>query len=131
MTEEKVIYEKSDVKITNLRAIFGDKTYAISNITSVTRREKTNLSAFLPVAIIVLGIAFISLTFFNEVINWATILYGIIMVVGGYFLALLLNTEYFVQIGGASGEIRAYTSKSIAKVTEIVQAINQAMIQQR
>jgi len=130
MTEEMVIYEKSDVKITNLRAIFGDKTYAISNITSVTRKEKTNLSAFLPVAIIVVGIAFISLAFFNDVINWGTILYGIFMVVGGYFLALLLNTEYFVQIGSASGEIRAYTSKSIAKVTEIVQAINQAMIQQ-
>ena len=129
MTEEKVIYEKSDVKITNLRAIFGDKTYAISSITSVTRREKTNLSAFLPVAIIVVGIAFISLAFFNDVINWATILYGIFMVVGGYFLALLLNTEYSVQIGSASGEIQAYTSKSIAKVTEIVQAINQAMIQ--
>ena len=130
MTEEKVIYEKSDIKITNLRAIFGDKTYTISNITAVTRKQKTNLSAFLPVAIIVVGIAFISLAFFNDVINWATILYGIFMVVGGYFLALLLNTEYSVQIGSASGEIQAYTSKSIAKVTEIVQAINQAMIQQ-
>jgi uncharacterized protein DUF6232 len=130
MTEEKVIYEKSDVKITNLRAIFGEKTYAISSITSVTRKEKTNLSAFLPVAIIVIGIAFISLAFFNAVINWAIILYGIFMVVGGYFLALLLNTEYFVQIDSASGQTQAYTSKSIAKVTEIVQAINQAMIQQ-
>jgi hypothetical protein len=130
MTEEKVIYEKSDVKITNLRAIFGEKTYAISSITSVTRKEKTNLSAFLPVAIIVIGIAFISLAFFNAVINWAIILYGIFMVVGGYFLALLLNTEYSVQIDSASGQTQAYTSKSIAKVTEIVQAINQAMIQQ-
>jgi hypothetical protein len=130
MTEEKVIYERGNIKVTNLRAIFGDKTYAISNITSVTKKEKTNLSAFLPVAIIVVGIAFISLAFFEDVINWATIIFGVFMVVGGYFVALLLKTEYFVQIGSASGETQAYTSKNIAEIAEIVQAINQAMIQQ-
>lgn len=130
MAEEKVIYEQGNIKITNLRAIFGDKIYAVSNITSVTRKEKTNLSAFLPVVIIVVGIAFISLALFNDVINWAIILYGIFMIIGGYFLALLLHTEYSVQIGSAAGETQAYTSKSITKVTEIVQAINTAMIQQ-
>jgi|SRR5215207_8841299 len=130
VTEEKVIYEKSDIRITNLRAIFGDKTYAISNIISVTKKERTNLSAFLPVAIIVLGIAFISFAFFNEVINWTAIWFGVFMVIGGYFVAMLLKTEYFVQIGTASGEEQAYKSKSIVKVTDIVRAINQAMIQQ-
>lgn len=130
MTQEKVIYEQGNIKITNMRAIFGDKTYAISNITSVTRKEKTNLSAFLPVAVIVVGIAFISFAFFIYAINWVAIGFGSIMVVGGYFLAMLLKTEYFVQIGSASGEEQAYKSKSIAKVTEIVKAVNQAMIQQ-
>lgn len=130
MTEEKVIYEQGDIKITNLRAIFGDKTYAISNITSVTKKEKTNLSAFLPVAIIVVGIAFISFAFFDEVINWIAIGFGVLMVVGGYFVAMLLKTEYFVQIGSASGEEQACKSKSIVKVTDIVRAINQAIIEQ-
>ena len=131
MPEEKVIYEQGNIRITNLRAIFGDKTYAISNITSVTKKEKTNLSAFLPVAIIVVGIAFISFAFFVDAINWAAISFGVFMVVGGYFVAMLLKIEYFVQIGSASGEEQAYESKSIAKVTDIVRAINQAMIQQR
>jgi hypothetical protein len=130
VTEEKVIYEQGNIKITNMRAIFGDKTYAISNITSVTKKEKTNLSAFLPVAIIVLGIAFISFAFFDEVINWTAIGFGVLMVVGGYFVAMLLKTEYFVQIGSASGEEQAYKSKSIVKVTDIVRAINQAIIEQ-
>ncbi len=130
MTEEKVIYEQGNIKITNLRAIFGDKTYAISNIISVTKKEKTNLSAFLPVAIIVVGIAFISFAFFDEVINWIAIGFGVLMVVGGYFVAMLLKTEYFVQIGSASGEEQAYKSKSIVKVTDIVRAINQAIIEQ-
>ena len=130
MTEEKVIYEQGNIKITNLRAVFGDKTYAISNITSVTKKEKTNLSAFLPVAIIVVGIAFISFAFFNEVINWIAIGFGVLMVVGGYFVAMLLKTEYFVQIGSASGEEQAYKSKSIVKVMDIVRAINQAIIEQ-
>jgi len=130
MTEEKVIYEQGDIRITNLRAIFGAKTYAISNIMSVTKKERTNLSAFLPVVIIVLGIAFISFAFFNEVINWIAIGFGVLMVVGGYFVAMLLKTEYFVEIGSASGEEQAYSSKSIVKVTDIVRAINQAIIEQ-
>ena len=130
MTEEKVIYEQGNIRITNLRAIFGNKTYAISNITSVTKKEKTNLSAFLPVAIIVVGIAFISFAFFNQIINWIAIGFGVLMVVGGYFVAMLLKTEYFVQIGSASGEEQAYKSKSIVKVTDIVRAINQAIIEQ-
>lgn len=130
VTEEKVIYEQGDIKITNLRAIFGDKTYAISNITSVTKKEKTNLSAFLPVAIIVVGIAFISFAFFDEVINWIAIGFGVLMVVGGYFVAMLLKTEYFVQIASAVGEEEACKSKSIVKVTDIVRAINQAIIEQ-
>jgi len=130
MTEEKVIYEQGDIKITNLRAIFGDKTYAISNITSVTKKEKTNLSAFLPVAIIVVGIAFISFAFFDQVINWIAIGFGVLMVVGGYFVAMLLKTEYFVQIASAVGEEQAYKSKSIVKVTDVVRAINQAIIEQ-
>lgn len=131
VSEEKVIYEQGDIKITNLRAIFGDKTYAISNVTSVTKKEKTNLSAFLPVAIIVVGIAFISFAFFDEVINWIAIGFGILMVVGGYFVAMLLKTEYFVQIASAVGVEEAYKSKSIVKVTDIVRAINQAIIEQR
>ena len=130
MTEEKVIYEQGNIKITNMRAIFGDKTYAISNITSVTKKEKTNLSAFLPVAIIVVGIAFISFAFFNEVINWIAIGFGVLMVVGGYFVAMLLKTQYFVQIGSAAGEEQAYKSKSIVKVMDIVRAINRAIIEQ-
>ena len=130
MTEEKVIYEQGDIRITNLRAIFGAKTYAISNIMSVTKKERTNLSAFLPVVIIVLGIAFISFAFFNEVINWIAIGFGVLMVVGGYFVAMLLKTEYFVEIGSASGEEQAYHSKSIVKVTDIVRAINQAIVEQ-
>jgi hypothetical protein len=96
----------------------------------VTKKEKTNLSAFLPVAIIVLGIAFISFAFFNAVMNWTAIWFGVLMVVGGYFVAMLLKTEYFVEIGSASGEEQAYKSKSIVKVTDIVRAINQAIIEQ-
>ena len=129
MTEEKVIYEQGDIKITNIRAIFGDKTYTISNITSVAKMEKTTPFSFLPVSIIVFGIAFMTISFFNDV-NWAIMILGVFMVIGGYFVAMLLRTEYFVQIGSAAGETEAYTSKNIAEIEKIVQAVNQAMIQQ-
>ena len=49
-------------------------------------------------------------------------LYGVV--------AMLLKTEYFVEIGSASGEEQAYHSKSIVKVTDIVRAINQAILEQ-
>jgi hypothetical protein len=130
MTEEKVIYKKGTVRITNLRAIFGDKTYAISNITSVTKKEKPNPAAFSPIAIITFGFAFLVIGFIGEVTNWAMLFLAVMMIGGGYFLAMLLRTEYSVQIGSAAGEEQAYTSKSIAEVSEIVQAINTAMIVQ-
>jgi membrane-bound ClpP family serine protease len=129
MSEEKVIYEKGNIKITNMRAIFGDKTYAVSNITSVTKKEKTTPFSFLPVGIIVFGIAFITISFFNN-LNGALMILGVFMVIGGYFVAMLLRTEYFIQLGSAAGDTEAYTSKDIAEIEKIVQAINQAMIQQ-
>ena len=130
MLEEKVIYERGNVKITNLSAIFGYKTYAISSITSVTQKEKTNLLAFWPLATMVFGIALIILAFFKDFINWAMVIFGIFVAVGGYFVALLNHTEYFVQIGGTFGEEQAFKSMYIGEVTEIVQAINQAVIQE-
>ena len=129
MTEEKIIYEEGNIKITNVRAIFGDKTYAISNITSVTKKEKPTPYSFLPVGIIVFGIAFITISFFNN-FNAAIMTLGVFMVVGGYFLAMLPKTQYFVQFGSAAGEEQVYTSKSIAEIEKIVQAVNEAMIQQ-
>ena len=129
MTEEKVIYEQGNIKITNLRAIFDDKTYAVSNITSVTKKEKTTPFSFLPVGITVFGIAFMTISFFND-LNWAVMILGVFMVIGGYFVAMLLRTEYYVEFGSAAGEEQAYASKNIAEIEKIVQAVNQAMIQQ-
>ena len=130
MAVEKVVYENANVKITNLRAIFSDKTYAIPNITLVTRKEKPNAAAFLPIAVTTLGFAFLIIGFIGEVTNRPMFFLAFVMVFGGYFLAMLLRTEYTVQIGSTSGEELAYTSKSIAEVTEIVDAINMAMIRQ-
>ena len=129
MSEEKVIDEKGNIKITNMRAIFGDKTYAVSNITSETKKEKTTPFSFLPVGIIVFGIAFITISFFNN-LNGAIMILGVFMVIGGYFVAMLLRMEYFIQLGSAAGDTEAYTSNDIAEIEKIVQAINQTTIQQ-
>ena len=37
MAQEKNIYEKGNIKITDVRAVFGKKTYAISDITSIEK----------------------------------------------------------------------------------------------
>jgi hypothetical protein len=130
MTEEKVIYEKNDVKITNVRAFFAHTTYAISSITSVTKKMKVNLLTFWPLATIGFGIALIIYAFINDVMNWGMVMLGIIVVVGGFFVALLDNTEYSVQISSASGKTEVFKSMYLAEVVEIIDALNQAMIQQ-
>jgi hypothetical protein len=127
MTEERVIYEKNNIKITNMRAFFVHKTYAISSITSVRKKEKVNPLTFWPLATIVFGIALIILAFNNDVMNWGMVMLGVFVVIGGGSAALLNNAEYSVQIGSASGETTVFKSVHIDEVVEIIQALNQAI----
>jgi hypothetical protein len=50
--EEETIFEEGDARITNLRAIISGKTFAMSNITSVSLEELTP-SNFLSGAIMI------------------------------------------------------------------------------
>ena len=52
---ETIILKVNDIKITNLRAVIGAKTYAVSNITSVSLAEK-NLSPVVGKAVVIVSL---------------------------------------------------------------------------
>jgi len=128
MTEEKVIYEQGNIKITNLRAVFGEKTYAMSNITSVEQGTKQPSGCF-SFSFLIGGVFLIIFAFRSIEENWGMLALGIIVGIVGIVTLRYQKPEYVVQFGSASGEIKAYTSLNQDEIKQIVQAINEAIIQ--
>jgi hypothetical protein len=79
MTDEKAIYEQGTIKITNLRAVFGDKTYAMSNITSVEKGTKADNSGCVVAAMVLIGILMVVFSF-SDGIQWGTLTGGLLLV---------------------------------------------------
>ena len=127
MADETTLFEEKDIKITNLRAIFGDKTYAMSNITSVSRETKDSLGCALP-ALVIIGIM-ITIFSFIDGPSWGTAAIGIFMAGAGIIGAKNQKPDHIVQIGSSSGEIKAYTSQDRELIEKIVNALNDAIIQ--
>jgi hypothetical protein len=129
MPEEKVIYQQRNIKITNLRAVFGDKTYAMSNITSVEKLSDTPTGAFgwlfLVLGLIVGMIALLA----DATYKLPMFLLAAMMIIGGVGTLKPGKPEYIVQFGSASGEIKAYTSTDHKEIEAIVAAINEAIVQ--
>lgn len=126
---EATIYEKNDIKITSLRAVFGAKTYAISNITSV-ESKRIDGNGCLPAGLMILGV----LLFIYGIprlldgdFTWA--IYGLIAFGLGFLIHRNNRPSFVVSLATASGEIKAYTSDSQETITEIVKALNDAIIQ--
>lgn len=141
MTEAEVIYEQGNIKITNLRAIFGRKTYPVSNISAVKTETKPP-SKLLPILFMITGGArllefAVSLySNFNNAnpIDWWSLFLGIGFLVGGAYIMRASQDERIVKVVTASGETKAYSSPDKQHIDKIIEslntAINQAMIQQ-
>lgn len=127
MADEKVIYEQGNIKITNLRAVFGEKTYSMSNITSVEKSKVEQTGCAIP-GLIIAGILLFMYSFADG-INWMLLVVGLVMVGGGIYASRSEKPDYLVQFGSASGEIKAYKSKDQDEIKAIVEAINTAIIQ--
>lgn len=128
MKEEIPIYNQGNIKITNLRAVFGDKTYSMSNITSVEKSKAPDSSGCFVLGLILGGILAVMFSFADG-ISWGALLLGVAAVGFGVFVARATKPEYVVQFGSASGEVKAYKSANQDEIKQIVEAINQAIIQ--
>ncbi|MGK5038662.1 DUF6232 family protein [Janthinobacterium sp. LB3P118] len=123
-TAETTYYTNGKVTVTNARFIVGDETHAISGITSV-KLEVKKPKRLLPIALIALE--FLVLTkgqSYDElsIFHWAIIL------LPGIFWLSLQRTHYTVTLASASGQSRALKSQIKPFVSEVVEAINKAII---
>jgi len=96
---EKTVLKMGTVRVTNLRAIFGTKSYDLSNITSSSLQvEEPNL--FVPVFFaVILGICavLVALSNMEEFGFWLQV--GLYIVIAGIvFFLLSRKTKYRVQI---------------------------------
>lgn len=107
---EEVFFERGDIKVTSARVIFGAQTYALSGVTSV-RNTEIKPEKLWPIILIVVGL-------------FLCVIPSII----GIIWLVKMKTEYAVTFATAGGEVRAFTSQDGALVTEIVNAINNAIV---
>ncbi len=114
---ETTYYSKHNVMVTTKRFIVGSETYSVNNITSVSHKKKSpNWS--IPILAILVGLLSIN---FNPVISIILILFG------GIFL-YLSKGKYNIILKTSGSETKPFTSKNKNEVTQIVQALNQAII---
>ena len=123
--EEEIVFEDDDVKITNLRAIIGSKTYAIANVTSVglSRIEPSTGLAF---SLMLIG--GMAAMFAIAAENWGLAgTFGFIAVLGGIVVAQS-KPSFAVTINSASGETKALKSQDEGRIRRIVDAMNEAIV---
>lgn len=126
-SEETVYFTDGRVTITNARAIIGEKTYAMINITSVSMGEiPPNKS--LGIALILVGVlGAVCVSMVGE--SWIGAGVWALIVVGGGIWALTVpKPKYVVRIGSASGEKNALVSPNREYIQKIVLALNEAII---
>ena len=128
MTEtiETSILEEGNVKITNLRAIIGTKTYAMSNVTSVSLGKKKESNT--PLGLIILGAAMGISGLFTLPDTLVCVGIGGVLAVMGVFGALNSKPTYMVRIGSASGESNILESTDLEQISRIVAAMNDAIV---
>ncbi len=121
---EVVYYQDDAITITNARAVFGQKTYAMVNITSVMMGTiPANNGGGIALALFGLAVAVC-----GGSVGFGGAIVGIIIIVGGILMIVNSKESYTVKIGSAGGETDALVSKDESHIQEIVEALNDAII---
>lgn len=136
MKEEIPIYSQGEIKVTNLRAVFGEKTYAISNISAVETETVAPSSfggALLAIGILMVIFAIPSFLPSQNALQSGPkvtlLLLGLLLLVAGFLSMRAAKSSYTVKISTSSGEVKAYTSDNKELIKNIVESVNQAIIQ--
>ena len=124
---ETTYYKDEKVQITDIRAIFGSKTYSMSNVTSVSMYEMP-AKRTTGIIIALVGLL-ISLCLFSISDSIGGGIFGILILIVGICLIFGAKEKYVVKIGIASGEVDGLVSHDSNYVQKIVEAMNQAIIQ--
>lgn len=131
MSQEVTYYSDGVIQVTNARAVLEGKTYAMSNITSVTM-GKIPANPWIGILMAVAGLLMLLFSFsvLPEDVGerGACLFFALLVVVLGVALAYFAKAKYVVKIGSASGEADALTSTDKDYIQKIVNAINEAII---
>ena len=125
---EITILKEGNVKITNVRAVIGTKSYAISNMTSV-RMDVNEPKMFLPVFFTVnMGICSVLIGISNMEAYAQCLQTGLYASITGILLFLISRkTKYSVHITGTAGELRILEANDKDYVERIVHSMHQAI----
>ena len=124
---EVTILEEGQVKITNLRAVIGTKTYTMSNITSITRKKReTGYTASFWWG--VFGVLFMIISGLDFDYLWIFSINGLMCVLAAVTVARNPKTVYIVKIGSSSGEKNVLESYDREYIKRIVDAMNEAIV---
>jgi len=132
MTEEKAFLTESNVYVSNARIVIAGTTYALSNITSVSKRM-TPASTGCSTVIILFGviILLIGLVHFgvrHVITGLVLIIIAVLAAGGGVYSFKSQKPTYHILLASSSGETEALSSQDEAVVDRIVNAINQAIV---
>ena len=128
--EEITYVNEKGIVVTNSRAVFNGKTYALSNISKVSL-EKAKLSLIEAIAQVILFIGFIMCVGIGLItgIFWITLL-GI-MCLGFWILYRVANSKIFAVLLGTSGSMfdeEVFRSNDHEFMQKVVDAINKAIV---
>ncbi len=124
---ETTYYEQGSIKVTSARAVFGNTSYALANITSVAAGT-ISPSVGLYIGMVIVGVGIIAYGFTVKNSGYVCWGAGAVLAVAGVIMARAQKNTYVVKIGTAGGEQRASMSQDRAEVDKIVAALNDAIV---
>jgi len=127
MAPEVTFYsDEGGVRVTNSRLIIGPVTYAMLNVTSVSRAF-TKPNRLGPILLLAIG-GLVALANVSGHFEIGLFMIGVVLAGLGALVWKLQKTKYHLRIASASGEANAITSVNADHIDKIVQAVNEAMI---
>jgi hypothetical protein len=123
-TREKPLFHDDLAIITSTRAILGGTTYAIANVTSVRYQAQAATWVFVLIGFL---LALIGAFLFN-VSATHSIIITLVGLAGSVTALAMRKTKHWVVIGTAGSERRAVFSHNQYWTTNVVEALNQAII---
>ena len=109
MTEETIIHEETNIKITTHRAIINETTYPITNITSVSTQEQAP-SGCAPAAGVMFGLLLIVIGIANIKESAGLIVGGLLIALPSLYVAILRDSQrpaILKELGPCVGNLQA------------------------
>lgn len=130
-SEEKVFFDRQDVRVTSARFIIDCQTFAMRGITSV-RLSKETPKRTTPLLFAFAGVGFIVLSLpgvydFQSATPWLASI-GVVLLALGVLFWMGQKTEYAVCIVADSGEKKPILSRDGPFITGIVAALNESIV---